>query len=89
MDDNYDDLFEELYGERPEPVQEGQHFIDLDSHVPLPVQLPADEWVEIDAKDEFEVDGATAVSSIWSVKDENPFDVGDIEIVDGMHARAG
>ena len=48
-------------------------------------------WVEIlnDAKDEFENDGATAVFSTWRMESEDPFDVGDIEIVDGMHARAG
>ena len=61
IDDNFEDLFEELFGERPEPVQEGQQLIDLDTQVPLPVQPPADEWVETlnDAKDEFEVDGCT------------------------------
>ena len=86
-----DDLFEELFGEKPEPVQDGQQFIDLDSQVPHLARLPADEWVEIlnDAKNEFEVDGATAVFSTWRVEGEDPFDVGDIEIVDGMHARAG
>ncbi|KAK3748958.1 hypothetical protein QZH41_006844 [Actinostola sp. cb2023] len=55
-------------------------------------RLPIDEpWVEIlnDAKDEFEVDGAIAVFSTWGVEAEDPFDIGDIEIVDGIRARAG
>ena len=49
-----------------------------------------DEWREIlnDAKNEFEVDGATAVFSTWRVE-VDPFDIGGIEIADGMHARAG
>jgi len=48
----------------------GQQFIDLDDQVPNPLRFPADEWVEIlnDAKDEFEVDGATAVFSTWRVE---------------------
>jgi len=80
--------------EMPDPVPEGHHFIDLDDQVPPPVQLPAAEtaeWVEIlnNAKDEFEVDGATAVFSTWRVEAEDPLDIGDIEITDGMHARAG
>ena len=54
------------------------------------MRLPADRWVEIlnDAKDEFEVDGASAVFSTWRMEDA-PLDIGDIEIADGMHARAG
>ena len=65
--------------------------LNLDSQVPHLVRLPSDEGVEIlnDAKDEFEIDGATAVFSTWRVEVEEPFDVGDIEIVDDMHARAG
>ena len=47
MDDNYEDLFEEMFEERPKPVQEGQQFIDLDSQVPHLVRLSIDEWVEI------------------------------------------
>ena len=37
-------------------------------------------WVEIlnDAKDEFEVYGASAVFSTWSVEGEDPLDIGDI-----------
>ena len=63
---------------------------DLDVRVPNPVRLPAYEpWVEIlnDAKDEFEIDGAAAVFSTWRVEWEDPLDIVDVEIVDGMHAR--
>ncbi len=76
--------------ERPDPVQKGKQFIDLDDQVPPPVQPPADEWVEIlnDAKDEFEVDGAVAVFSTWRLEVEDQLDIGDIEIADGMHVRA-
>ncbi len=66
-----DDLVEEILAEMPTPAPpEGQHFISLDDQVPSPVQLPAEEWVEIlsDARDEFEVDGATAVFSTWRVE---------------------
>ena len=55
-------------------------------------RLPADEpWIELlnDAKDEFEVDGATAVFSTWRVETEDSLDIGDVEFTDGMHARAG
>ena len=55
--------------------------------VPPPVRLQADQWVDI--LNEFQVDGATAVFSTWSVKGECPLDIGDIEIADGVHARAG
>ncbi|MEW8587413.1 MAG: hypothetical protein AB2531_16740 [Candidatus Thiodiazotropha sp.] len=53
--------------------------------------LPADQWVEIlkDAKDEFEVNGAAAVFSSWKVEEEDPLDIGDIEIADSMNARGG
>ena len=66
-------------------------FTDLDDQVPLPVRLPADQWVEIlnDAKGEFEVDGASAVFSTWRVEEDDPLDIGNIQIADGMHARAG
>jgi len=86
-----DDLIEEILAEMPDPVPQGQQFIDLDDRVHPPVQLPADEWVEIlnDAKNQFEVDGATAVFSTYRVEVEDPFDIGDIEIADVMHARAG
>ena len=54
------------------------------------MRLPADQWVEIlnDAKDEFEVDGASAVFSTWRVEREDPLDIGEIKIADGTHARA-
>lgn len=42
-----------------------------------------------DAKDEFEVDGAIAVFSTRRVEAKNPLDVGRIQIVDGIGARAG
>ena len=60
-----DNLIEEILADLPDPVLESQEFTDLDDKVPLPVRLPADRWVEIlnDAKDEFEVDGASAVFS--------------------------
>ena len=55
------------------------------------MRLPADQRVEIfdDAKDEFEVDGASAVFSSWRVEREDPLGIGDIKIADGIHARAG
>ena len=84
-------MIEEILAEMPQHVPQG-HFVDLDDQVPTPVRLPADElWVEIlnNAKDEFDVDGATAVFSTWRVEAEDPLDIGDIEIADGMHARAG
>ena len=86
------DLIDEILAEMPTPDPEDQRFIDLDYQVPPPVQLPVDEaWVEIlnDAKAEFEVDGATAVFSTWRVEGEDPLDISDVEIVDGMYARAG
>ncbi|MEW8686501.1 MAG: hypothetical protein AB2556_11875 [Candidatus Thiodiazotropha sp.] len=58
-----DDLIDEILAEIPDPAL-GQ-LTDLDDQVPHPVRLPADQWVEVlnDAKDELEVDGATAVFS--------------------------
>ena len=55
------------------------------------MRLPTYQRVEIlnDAKDEFEVDGAPAVFSTWTVEKDDPLDIGDIEIAGGMHARAG
>ena len=75
----------------PRLLRPQRSFTDLDDQVPPSVRLPADQWVEIlnDAKDEFEVDGASAVFSTWSVEEDDPLDIGDIEIADGMHARAG
>ena len=86
-----DDLIEEILAELPDSVPEGQQFTDLDDQVPLPVRLLADRCVEIlnDAKDEFEVDGASAVFSTCRMEEDDPLDIGDIEIADGMHARAG
>ena len=86
-----DDLIEEILAELPDPVPEGQQFTDLNDQVPLPVSFPADRWVEIlnDAKDEFEVDGASAVFSTWRMEENDPLDIGNIEIADGMQARAG
>ena len=76
----------------PRPLRPQWPFTDLDDRVPHLVRLPAYEpWVEIlnDAKDEFEVDGAAAVFSTWRVEGEDRLDIGDVEIADGMHARAG
>ena len=73
------------------PLRPQGPFTDLDDQVPPSVRLPADQWFEIlnDAKDEFEADGASAVFSTWRVEEYDPLDIGDIEIADGMHARAG
>ena len=86
-----DDLIELILAELPDPVQEGQQFTDHDDQVPFPVRIPADRWVQIlnDAKAEFEVNGASAVFSTWRIEEDDPLDIGDIEIADGMHARAG
>ena len=76
----------------PRPLRSQWPFTDLDDRVPHPVTLPAYEpWVEVlnDAKDEFEVDGAAAVFSTWRVEREDPLDIGVVEIVEGIHARAG
>ena len=75
----------------PRPLRPQRPFTDLDDQVPPPVRLPADQWVEIpnDAKDEFEVDDASAVFSTLRVEEDDPLDIGNIEIADGMHARAG
>ena len=76
----------------PRPLRPQWAFADLDRRAPHPVDLPAYEpWAEMlaDAKDEFEVDGAAAVFSTWRVEREDPLDVGDVEIVEGIHARAG
>ena len=66
-----DELIDKILSEMPDPIPEGQQFIDLDDQVSPPVRLPAAEtaeWVDIlnDAKEEFEVDGATAVFSTWT-----------------------
>ena len=75
----------------PRPLRPKRPFTDLDDQVPPSVRLPADQWVEIlnDAKDKFEVDGASAVFSTWRVEEDDLLDIGDIEVANGMHARAG
>ena len=76
----------------PRPLRPQWPFTYLDDRVPHPVRLPAYEpWVEIlnDAKEEFEVDGATAVFSTWRAEGEDALDIGDVEIADSMHGRAG
>ena len=73
----------------PRPLRPQWPFTDLDDRVPHQVRHPAYEpWVEIlnDAKD---VDGAAAVFSTWRVEREDPLDIGDVEMVEGIHARAG
>ena len=87
-----DDLIEEIFAEIPDPIREGQQFINLDDQVFPPLQPPADKsWIEIlnNAKIEFEVDGAASVFSTWRVEGKDPIDIGSIEIPDGIHARAG
>ncbi|MEW8689205.1 MAG: hypothetical protein AB2556_25565 [Candidatus Thiodiazotropha sp.] len=83
------DLIDEILAEMPDPAAalDGE-FTNLDDQVPYPERLPAGQWVEIlnDAKEEFEVDGAATVFS-WRVG--LPLDIGDIEVADGIHARAG
>ena len=57
---------EDVEGRIPRPLQPRRTFIDLNTQVPHAVGLSAGEpWFEIlkDAKDEFEVDGAAAVST--------------------------
>ena len=51
----------------PRPLRQQRSFTDLDDQVLPSVRLPADQWVKIlnDAKDEFEVDGASAIFSSW------------------------
>ena len=73
----------------PRPLRPQRPFNDLDDQVPPTVRLPADQWVEIlnDAKDEFEVDGASAVFSTWRVEEDDPLDIDDIEIEVGPDAR--
>ena len=73
-------------------IEETQRpFINLDDQVPPPAQPLAEEWVEIldNAKHEFEVDGANAIFSTRMVEAEDPLDIGDIGIADGIYARTG
>ena len=75
-----DPIPEDVERNLPRPLSPQRPFIDLDTQAPPPVRLPVDEqWVEIlnDAKDEFELDGATAVFSTWRVETEDPLDIGD------------
>ena len=41
------------------------------------MRLPANQWVEIlnDAKDEFEVNGGSAVFSTWRMEEDDPLDI--------------
>ena len=88
-----DDLIpEDVERNLPRPLLPERPFIDLDIQVPPPTRLPANEqWVEIlnDAKNEFEFDGTTAVFSTWRVEAEDPHDIGDIQIADGIEVSAG
>ena len=65
----------------PRPSPRGSTISDLDVQVPPSPRLLADQWVEIlnDAKEVFEADGPL----------QSFLDIGDIEIADGMHAKAG
>ena len=58
------------------------HF-NQSSHSPTPSR----PWVQIlsDAKDEFEVDDFSAVFSIWRVEVEDPLDIGDVDITEGIY----
>lgn len=92
MDELIEDILTECQDVETRVPWPQRPFTDLDSQAHSPVRLPAEEgWVDIlnDAKDEFEVDGATVVFSTWRVEAEDPLDIGDIEIGDGMYARAG
>ena len=84
-------LIDEILAEMPDPVPEGQQFIDLDDQAPAPVQPLEAQYVEIlnEAKAEFEANSATVVFSTWRVEAEDPLDIGDVEIADGAYARAG
>ena len=65
--------------ELPQPLEPQQPFIDLDTQAPPTVRLSGDEqWVGIrsNAKDEFDVDGASAVFSTWRVEEEDTLDIG-------------
>lgn len=87
-----DSLIEEILAEMPDPFRAPhQQFIGLDDQITTPVQLPVDLWIGIfsDAEDEFEVDGAIAVFSTWRVETEDPLDIGQVKITDGMYAGAG
>ena len=76
------DSIEVILG-KPNPHQQ---FTDQDNLVPHPLRLPTDECVEIlnDAKVEFDVQGAAAVFSTWRVEEEDPLDISNNEIADGI-----
>ena len=81
MDELIEDILTECQDVETRVPWPQRPFTDLDSQAHSPVRLPAEEgWVDIlnDAKDEFEVDGATAVFSTWRVEAEDPLDIGDI-----------
>ena len=80
-------ISEDEYRRLPRPFRPQRPFTDLDDQVPPSVRLPADQWILKDAKDESEVDGASAVFSTWRAEEDDPLDIGDIQIADGMHAR--
>ena len=52
MPDPLDAYIKEILQGMPDP--EGQQFTDLDDRIPYPLELSADEWVELlsDAKEE-------------------------------------
>ena len=94
MDAYIKEILSQMPGEPPIPWRPilAWPFTDLDDRVPHPIRLPAYEpWVEIlnDAKDEFEVEGAATVFSTWWAEGEDPLDISDVQITDGMHIRAG
>ena len=63
-----DEYIDALLADMPEP------YIDLDTQVRAPVNFPVgDDWVKMidDAKEEFELDGATRVFSTWRVEAED------------------
>ena len=73
----------------PRPLRPQRLFTDFDDQITPSVRLPADQWVEILKDDEFEVGDASAVFSTWKLEEDDPIDIGDIEIASGVHARAG
>jgi len=80
-----DELIEEIlaeYDDSERRVPRPQRlFIDLDSQILHPVRLERRQR-------RVEVNGATAVFTTCRVEVKHPLDIGDIEIVDCMHARA-
>lgn len=72
-------------------ILERVNFVDCNDQASHPLRLPADQRVEIlkEAKVDFEADGAASVFSTWWVEEEDPLDIGNVTVADGMHARAG